>query len=78
MEQNGEKREAELRAELERVKKERDAYRSDLRDILLKHYEFDLFEHENDVRDIENGKGIPLSKFIEDLKTEFAHLLPKT
>jgi hypothetical protein len=61
----------DLRAELERVKKERDGYRATVRELLLKHYDFDLDEFESDLQELREKGGTPLSKMIADLKAEF-------
>jgi hypothetical protein len=61
----------ELRAELERVKKERDHYRADLAYLLKCHCDIDLDELEADLRDLKQNGGIPLSEALAKLKAEF-------
>ena len=61
----------DMREELERVKKERDGYRATLHELLLKHYDFDLYEFEADMEELREKGGTPLSKVIADLKAEF-------
>jgi hypothetical protein len=60
-----------LRAELESMRKERDEYRAALQELLLKHYDFDLYEFEADRRELREKGGTPLAKLLADLKTEF-------
>lgn len=68
---NDEANEKNLRDELERVKKERDGYRATLQELLLKHYDFDLYEFEEDLDELREKGGTPLSKVIADLQAEF-------
>jgi hypothetical protein len=61
----------ELRAELERVRKERDDYKAMLRDVLKRQFDIDLDELEAELREWREKGGIPFSKVWEMLETEF-------
>jgi hypothetical protein len=62
----------ELRAELERVRKERDEYKSMLRDLIKRQFDIDVDELEVELREWQQkGGGMPFSKIWEVLETEF-------
>jgi hypothetical protein len=61
----------ELRAELERVRKERDDYRAMAADMLKRHFNIDLDQFEAEMRDYQENGGIPFSQVIEMLEKEF-------
>jgi hypothetical protein len=61
----------ELKAELERVRKERDDYRASFADVLKRHFQVDLDEWEAELRDYQKNGGIPFSAIWEMLETEF-------
>ena len=61
----------ELRAELERVKKERDDYRAMAADPLKRQCGEDLDELEADLRDLQQNGGILLAEALAALKAEF-------
>jgi hypothetical protein len=61
----------ELRAELERVRKQRDEYRAALADVLKHQFEVDLDEWEVALRDYQKNGGVPLSDVRTMLETEF-------
>jgi hypothetical protein len=60
-----------LRAELERVRKERDDYKEALRDVLKRQFAIDLDELEADLRSWKENGGIPFSRVRDMLETEF-------
>jgi hypothetical protein len=61
----------ELRAELERVKKERDDYRAMAADLLKRHCGEDLDELEADLRNWKEHGGIPFEQILRELEAEF-------
>ena len=61
----------ELKAELARVRKERDEYRASLTDVLKRHFNVDLDEWEAALRDYQKNGGIPFSAIKEMLESEF-------
>jgi hypothetical protein len=62
----------ELKAELERVKKERDGYRETVADMLRRHFELDLDELEAELRDWQqNGGGVPFEQVLAQIEAEF-------
>jgi uncharacterized coiled-coil DUF342 family protein len=66
----------ELKAELERVRKERDGYHEIAVDLLKRHHDIDLDELEAELRDWkEKGAGIPFSQVTDMLKNEFGIIL---
>jgi|HubBroStandDraft_4_1064222.scaffolds.fasta_scaffold1079627_1 hypothetical protein len=62
----------ELRAELERVRKERDGYRETVADMLKRHFDLDLDELETELRDWQqNGGGMPFEQILAQIEAEF-------
>jgi hypothetical protein len=61
----------ELRAELARLKKERDDYRAMAADMLKRHFDIDLDELEADLRDWKEKGGIPFEELLKQLEAEF-------
>jgi hypothetical protein len=60
-----------LKAELERVRKERDDFRASLADVLKRHFQFDLDEWEAELKDYQMNGGIPFSAIWDMLEAEF-------
>jgi hypothetical protein len=67
----GDPNSGDLRAELERVRKERDDYRAIAADLLKRQFDVDLDEWEAALRDYQKNGGIPFSDIQEMLETEF-------
>jgi hypothetical protein len=61
----------ELRAELERLRKERDEYRATVARMLKLHYGIDVNELEEELRNVREHGGIPWSQLESMLETEF-------
>ena len=61
----------ELKAELARVRKERDDYRATVADLLKRHYDIDIDEFEAELRHVQQHGGVPWSEVAAMLQSEF-------